>query len=209
MIARAPIALTPYLLLVRIVLFLAFVISGVQEIGMVDYTGEEANRVRRLESPPESTPRLIDAEATSTASFNGQDDEAYQARALYRIAIRMEDAGWSSPVLLAWIVTLTQLVGGALLLPGLLCRFWGFGLSVVTGAGFVLTSWPLVNTSALTFVKLPPADFNQVMFHLGFFALTLGILVCGGGGISLDRMIFGGNRARMDDLHEIDDFDEE
>ena len=210
MAARAPIALTPYLLLVRIVLFLVFVIAGIQDLRMVEFSGEDAVRIRRLEQSPESRPILIETDTTSTNVRSGetQEDGTYRARALCRSALAMEDAGWNSPLLLAWIGALTQLVGGALLLPGLLSRLCGFGLCVVLGAGFTLTSWPLVSTSLTAFTKLPMADFNQVTFHLGFFIVALGILVCGGGGISLDRMIFGGP-SKSKAYHEDEEFEEE
>ena len=207
--ARAPIALTPYLLLARLTLFLFFMLTGIQELSMVDFKGEDALRVQRLQEPPQATPTLIDAEATGAGlSDDVEDEPEVQARALYRSAILMEDAGWSDPVLLSWIAAITQIVGGALLLPGLLCRFWGFGLCVVVGATFTLVSCPLVSTSPTAFTKLASADFNQVAVQIGFFMLSLGILVCGGGRISLDRLIFGGT-SRPVKYPDDEEYDEE
>lgn len=210
MASNAPIALSPYLLVVRIILFLVFVPAGIQSIAMTTFTGAEADRVRELRERSTSEPQLVEPEATPTSlqATNQQTvDDSYPARKLYATAVRMEDMGWNNPELLAWIGALCQLIGGALLLPGLLTRVWGFALCVVMGAMFIVTSWPLVNDSVTTFLYLEPAAANQVGIHLALFGLSLAMLVCGGGGMSLDRLIFGKSAKQV--VHFESDKDEE
>jgi uncharacterized membrane protein YphA (DoxX/SURF4 family) len=195
MVARAPIALTPYLFVVRLILFLIFVPAGIQSISMIEFTGQEAEGIRRLVAPPQTTPSLIDDTVTPSSLELREDDESYSARSLYRGALQLENAGWSSPVLLAWIGTLIQLIGGALLLPGLFCRIWGFGLCVVLVATFILNSWPLIASSPWPTYQIDSTQFNQIASQLALFGLALGMVVCSGGNFGLDRLIFGRNRS--------------
>ncbi len=194
MVARAPIALTPYLFVVRLILFLVFVPAGIQSLSMIEFTGQEAAGIRRLATPPQTAPGFVDDSATPSSLNNQPDDENYRARALYRGALQLENAGWSSPVLLAWIGTLIQLVGGALLLPGLFCRVWGFGLCVVLVATFILNSWPLLANASWSALQMESNQFNQIASQLALFGLALGMLICSGGNFGLDRLIFGGKR---------------
>ena len=48
---RAPLALSPALLAVRILLFLVFLPNGIQDLGTVEFTGADADKVRRLLKP--------------------------------------------------------------------------------------------------------------------------------------------------------------
>ena len=208
MASPAPIALGPYLLLVRVILFLVLVPAGIQNLSMMTFEGVDADRVRQLREGAPTTPQLVQPESTPVdlAGTNQQAEaEEYPARRLYTIALRMEDMGWDNPGLLAWIGALTQLIGGGLLLPGLMTRVWGLALSVVVGALFVLGSWPLVGGSLTAFIHLDRLAANQVGLHLCLFGLSLAMVVCGGGGISIDRLIFGKPRRRTFDLVTEDD----
>ena len=210
MVARAPIALTPYLLVVRVILFLVFVPAGIQSLAMVDFTGEEAESIRRLRTPPASAPTPVDSTATPSSLTAQEDSGTYQAQALYRGALQLENAGCSSPVLLAWIATLIQLIGGGLMLPGLFCRVFGFAIAVVVGMTFILDSWPLLAESPWPILKLESGQFDQITSQLALFALALGMLVCSGGNFSLDRLIFGSShRSRSGHVHETEDIEEE
>ena len=209
MAARAPIALTPYLLVVRLILFVVFVPAGIQSLSMVEFTGTEAEGIRRLVEPPQTTPSLIETEATPTSSLVPVSrEDTFKARALYHGALQLENAGWSSPVLLAWIGSLIQLVGGALLLLGLFCRVWGFGLCIVMAATFILNSWPLLAASPWPTFQIESSQFNQIASQLALFGLALGMLICSGGNFGLDRLIFGGHR-RADVAFEAETAEEE
>ena len=214
MYARAPLAFSPYLLITRILLFVVFLPAGIHEVSNVEFTGPDAERVRRFIEPTSAEPKLIEPSTTPITLVSSQGDDAgpdtVTARALYRDALLFEDAGWSNPVLLAYIDALLQLLGGSLLLVGLLSRLWGFGLCVVTGVSFALGSVPLLQESVWSIFHLGPNDMNQVAAQLGLFGLALGIMVCGPGAYSLDRLIFGkaaGHR-RHEEIHDDEDDDE-
>lgn len=198
--ARAPFALSPCLLVVRVLLFLVFITAGIQEMSMVEYTDADAERVRRLVDPATTQPRLIEPSTKPAAHVHASEDTSntttISARALYRCALVIEDAGWSNPVLIAWIGALLQLVGGALLLVGLLSRLWGLGLCLVTAVTFVISSIPLLQHSFWAFLHLAPTESHQVAAQLALFGLALVVLTCGPGEYSLDRLIFGGPRGR-------------
>jgi uncharacterized membrane protein YphA (DoxX/SURF4 family) len=208
MAARAPIALTPYLFVVRLILFVVFVPAGIQSLSMVEFTGTEAEGIRRLAEPPQTTPSLIETEATPTSLVRVGREDTFTARALYHGALQLENAGWSSPVLLAWIGSLIQLVGGALLLPGLFCRVWGFGLCIVMAASFILNSWPVLAASPWPTFQIESAQFNLIASQLALFGLALGMLICSGGNFGLDRLIFGGHR-RAEVAYEAETAEEE
>ena len=208
MASPAPIALGPYLFLVRIILFVVLVPAGIQNLSMTTYEGIDAERVRNLREGAPTTPQLVEPESSQTslsATEPKADADGYPARRLYTIALRMEDMGWDNPGLLAWIGALTQLIGGGLLLPGLLTRILGLALCVVVGALFVLGSWPLIGGSPTAFLHLDRLAANQVGLHLCLFGLSLAMVVCGAGGMSLDRLIFGKSRPRTVDLDALDD----
>lgn len=204
MVARAPIALTPYLLVVRLLLFVACLPAGIHGLSMVEYAGADAVEVRRLERPA-STDETSAPEATTPAPEVG----SIEARALYRRALQFEALGLGNPVLLAWIATLLQLIGGSLLLPGLFCRVWGLGLAVVVTAGFILDVWPLLSAMQWPTLELTTGQYDSVVSHLGLFGLALGLLVCGGGRFSLDRLIFAPRHRVVQEHDELYDDDDD
>ena len=112
MAARAPFALTPYLLLARILLFLVFIPAGAQKLMTVEFHGEEAARIKHLLEPPPAEPKVSDSETTPAGLLRFDADDAqsdtYKAKSLYSIALVVEDAGWGSPVLFAWIASCTM-----------------------------------------------------------------------------------------------------
>lgn len=212
MAARAPFALTPYLFLARILLCLVFVPAGAQDLRMVEFQGDDAERIERLLTPPTTEPQVTDGAATPTALVTHEptatQGATVQARSLYRMALTVEDAGWSSPVLFAWIAVLIKLAGGLLLLVGLLSRLWGLGLCVLMGAFFSITSLPLILSSTWALFDLSGVDFYRYAAQMGLFGMAASILVCGPGCLSLDRLLFG-SRRRHSDASYLDDEDEE
>ena len=51
MSSRSPLALSPALLVVRILACVAFLPAGIQDLAMMEFTGEDAAKVRRLMQP--------------------------------------------------------------------------------------------------------------------------------------------------------------
>ena len=93
---RAPLALSPALLAVRILLFLVFLPNGIQDLGMVEYTGVEADKVRRLLNPiPDQTEpadQTIQSAALHQTPSNSNeegtvDSAPIKERALFKRAI--------------------------------------------------------------------------------------------------------------------------
>ncbi len=143
-----------------------------------------------------------------------------EARKLYGIALMLHNAGHPRPVLFAWLATVTEVVGGALLLVGFMSRFWATGLAIAMVYAFILTSW-----ASLTGLVDPPVagfpgiwaavrnfgglDFHQQIsaFHqISSFALAFTVMLCGAGMLSLDRIIFG-SRHKKDTSNTANDID--
>lgn len=211
MVARAPFALTPCLLLARILLCATFLPIGIQKLRTVEFTGNDAVRINEMLETDKAAPKVTDT-GTSTASLGGQTDDdvegtSVHAKALYKTALLVEDAGWGSPVLLAWITTLLEMVGSLLLLIGLLTRVWALGLCVVMGAAFTLTSLPLISVSTWALFELPLEAYNRFAAQAGLFGLSAVVLTCGAGRISIDKLLFG-HRSHSHHIDHADHDDE-
>jgi uncharacterized membrane protein YphA (DoxX/SURF4 family) len=103
------------------------------------------------------------------------------------------------PEWLAWAAAGVELVGGGLLLLGLLSRFWGAGLAITMGCAFYMTSLePVLDYGVL---NLPMPIFNQVFTQICLFVMAIGIAMTGAGGLSIDRLLFGGDS--YDDDHHL------
>src|SRR5262245_32882222 len=66
---------------------------------------------------------------------SGTDAQGQPTKAIWPSFLGQGD--W--PIWLAWAATLTELIGGGLVLLGLLTRFWAFGLACVMGVAMWLT----------------------------------------------------------------------
>jgi uncharacterized membrane protein YphA (DoxX/SURF4 family) len=94
------------------------------------------------------------------------------------------------PHWLAWAAAGIELVGGGLLLLGLLSRVWGAGLAVTIGLAFYMTSLePMLDYGVM---NLPMPVFYQAFAQICLFVMALGIAMTGAGGLSIDRLLFGG-----------------
>ena len=213
---RAPLALSPTLLAIRILLFLAFLPNGIQDLGMTEFTGADAGKVRRLLNPVADPSQPTDQQiqpaglqqAPSEPSSEGTIEEApITERALFKRAIVIETTGLGSPLLFAWLVVLVQIVGGSLLLLGLLSRVWALGLSVITAGNFVLLTMPAICDQPMMFFSPSGDHMIQLLgaSQLGLFGCSLTVLFCGPGAFSMDRLLFGGPRAMRKASREHDD----
>ncbi len=207
MAAKAPLGMSPALLLARIVLFLAFLPVGLAELGEVEFTGEEAVRVERLMNPVPTQPTPVtevsqQTEADETATSPTQ---SVNARRLYATALHIESTGLGSPVLFAWIAVLVALIGSGLILIGLLTRVWAFGFTILAVGTFMIGSMSAFCDSTLALFSMPTSVFNAFIAEIGTFALAVIVLLCGPGGLSLDRLLFGGHPSRRAYLPDDED----
>ena len=208
MAVKAPLGMSPALLLARIVLFLAFLPMGLSQLGEVDFTGEEATRVERLMNPIPAQPTPVtevSLQADETVSEGIPTRDSIKARKLYAIALHIESAGLGSPVLFAWIAVLVAVIGSGLILIGVLSRVWALGLVVIATGNFMIGSMPEVSASTFALFSMPTEIFNAFIAQIGTFALAVIILLCGPGGLSLDRLLFGGHASRRAYLAEEDE----
>lgn len=109
---------------------------------------------------------------------------------------RLSKRPW--PVAFAWAATLTELIGGALLVIGLFTRLSALGISFTMLVAMWLTQiGPAIQVGGATLGFLPaykafdPA-WMPLMFQFSLFAAASAVLFLGAGPASLDAAIFGG-----------------
>lgn len=116
----------------------------------------------------------------------------YEALALYRVALLCDSKGMPQAFWLSWTAAVTEFVGGAFLLLGLLSRVFGLGLGVAMATAVYLTTLdPYLATGPFEVAR--GADgmrlFNQVFAQLGLGVLAFGVALTGPGPLSLDHML--------------------
>lgn len=101
------------------------------------------------------------------------------------------------PIVLAWCATITELVGGAMVLVGLFTRFWSLGIAFVMGVAMWLTQFgPAIQAGTTTLGFLPKhAAFDhqawQMLFwQFSLFCSAMGVVCLGAGALSLDGLFF-------------------
>lgn len=119
----------------------------------------------------------------------------------------MAKARW--PLYLAYAVSITELAGGLLLLLGLFTRLSALGIAVVMlGAMWLSQIGPAIQSGNTALGFLPnhgPFDLDPsgnsvwqtLLWQFSLFAAAAAVLFLGPGGLSLDRIIFGGGRKRV------------
>ena len=115
-------------------------------------------------------------------------------RGLYTLALLADRAGLPFPVELAWGTATVQLVGGAGILLGMFTRVWGFLMSVMLAALFLITALPGIRASGL--FSMSAEQQNLVFAQLGLLVMSLGLFLIGPGAMSLDRAIFRKSRSK-------------
>ncbi len=111
-----------------------------------------------------------------------------------RLALDLQRAGihdFAEP--LAWAAAAASLVGGALVVIGLLTRFWALTMAVMLGGSF----WFVSVVDAGLFDRNPfqwwatDQEAAKAMFSTAaFFTLSVTLLITGPGGLSIDRIIW-------------------
>jgi uncharacterized membrane protein YphA (DoxX/SURF4 family) len=106
---------------------------------------------------------------------------------------------------LAWAVTLTELVGGALVLLGALTRLWSLSLVVVMAGAMWLTQFgPAQQTGQTRLGFLPDyplwgMEWSSLMIQFALFMAALALALLGPGRVSLDYVVLGGRGDADDD----------
>jgi uncharacterized membrane protein YphA (DoxX/SURF4 family) len=153
--------------------------------------------------PAPAEPPAGDDDAGEAAEPAAVDTGTYTARAMYRITLYCDGAGWPMPKFSAWLAALTELLGGALLLIGFLSRVWGLGLAITMASAFYLVTvgqFGVLSTSPFTFAR-ELGQYNAMVAQLALLVLALGVTLTGPGPLSLDRFIF---RSRKPEAGEIE-----
>ena len=150
--------------------------------------------------------------AASKTEADAQPAEI-KMRPLYEDAILIKEHDLPYPVIGAWLVALTELLGGGLVLIGLFTRIMSMGFATIMGFGFALVSLPAMESSGGVFNLAEPI-FYQAAAQIAIAALALGLLFSGAGSLSVDAAIFSHGRSvsRRDYADEFDadeeDYDE-
>lgn len=198
-------------LLVRITLCAVFVPVGWSKImNQTEFSGPAAATIRNLTgmSTPDAKPASLGQELSPPSDAAKAESEApLEARRLYGLAVLLHDHEIPYPVAQAWLAAITELVGGGLLLVGFFSRIWAVGLSTAMGFAFALTSLPILKTVGP--FDLDVATFTKAAAQLALFTLSIGIVLTGPGGISIDHAVFSGEarpaREEDPDPHVPDD----
>lgn len=189
-------------LLARLVLAAVFVVAGWNKL-MTEYTftGEEAAVLRGAGvtgGAPSSSGPVADGTEATGASEAGDAPLAgpISTRSLHHITVLAHRRDIPYAHVLGWLTAITELVGGALLIPGIFSRVWGLALAVIMGVAFAVTSLPLLEQASP--FALSPDQLHQVAAQMALFVLATGILLVGPGAASIDRAIFRRSAADLD-----------
>ncbi len=192
-------------LLARIVVASAMLTSGwLNCFGQVQIRAEIADGLRAMDikvhhsiletEPPPITDEVAEGEDSSETS---QQDAAAVAtrpttRGVNRIVWLIQDrwpdlGGWGT--FIAWSAAVAQLAAGVMLLVGLFTRLAALVICTATGMAIYIVS---INAHGM--FSMNPFDwpldshrFIQLYAGLGLFTLSLGLLVGGAGGLSIDH----------------------
>jgi uncharacterized membrane protein YphA (DoxX/SURF4 family) len=172
--------------------------------GIGEWTQEEpAKQASDAEPVPAPAPAAKPAPATAPAA----DPSAAAApaparrplapltqRGLYTLALLVDRAQLPFAVEIAWAAAGVQLLGGAFALLGMFTRVWGFLMSVMLTALFLITALPGIRASGL--FSMSAEQQNLVFAQLGLLVMSLGLFLIGPGAMSLDRAIFRKTRSK-------------
>lgn len=118
-------------------------------------------------------------------------------------------AGGRTPTILAWCVAITEIGGGAMLLIGLLTRFWALALAGVMAGAMWLTGFgPAISSgdALLGFLPNRPAfaiaEWTPMFWQLSLLVCSLALFLGGPGLLAADNALFGRDKKHADDDSE-------
>lgn len=127
------------------------------------------------------------------AAYPAPDDLGTPRRPLWPEAL----AGGKAPVVLAWVVTLTELSAGVFLLLGLLTRLWAIALmGVLLGSIWLTEVGPGLQAGRTVLGLLPDRAaysielWRNLMWQFALLMSALGLLLAGPGAGALDNTLF-------------------
>ena len=138
---------------------------------------------------PSATPAAAPAPAPSRRPL-----APLTQRGLYTLALLLDRAELPFAVEVAWAAAGVQLLGGACALLGMFTRVWGFLMSFMLAALFLITALPGIRASGL--FSMSAEQQNLVFAQLGLLVMALGLFLIGPGAMSLDRAIFRKSRSK-------------
>ncbi|MBX3355305.1 MAG: DoxX family protein [Phycisphaeraceae bacterium] len=110
-------------------------------------------------------------------------------RSCERIALMAHNAGLPAPRISGYLVGIGELLGGAALLIGIFSRLAALGIVFIMAGAIYLTS--LAAILAHPFIFGMPLDAYKTFFlQVGLLTLSLGIVLTGPGGLSVDHLVF-------------------
>jgi len=121
-------------------------------------------------------------------------------------------SGGSWPIVLAWLATITEIIGGVVILLGLFTRLAALGLTGTMIAAIWLTQiGPAIQAGSARLGFLPAYDAFDISNWMPFFwqfallAMAGSVLLSGPGALSLDRFVFAPSRPPTDEDTDDDD----
>jgi len=175
---------------------------SLQETQSEDPQDPVAAQPPETETPPEEEPAAEpETEVTTPAveeTAPAAPAPAGTQRSMHKITLMLHGQNMPYPLYGAWILALTEFVGGCLLLLGFFSRLWGLGLAIAMGVAFYIVTigfngFLTQTINPIEFARETDA-FKTAFLQLGLGLLALGIFLTGPGPISFDRIFFGRHR---------------
>jgi uncharacterized membrane protein YphA (DoxX/SURF4 family) len=215
----------------RIMLGVIFIWAGLGKIiPVMQVEGEQAATLANMGAIHAPAPAGGPAPATGqapTAPTAADFSQPVEVRRVMMLAVMLHDAanpvakegsppprriwpkflaGGRSPVVLAWMVALTELLGGCFVLVGLLTRVAAFGLvTVMLGAMWLAVIGPAVQSGQTGFLGLLPnygvwegEKWTTLCYQFALLSAALSLLLSGPGIAALDNLLFRRKGAEAD-----------
>jgi uncharacterized membrane protein YphA (DoxX/SURF4 family) len=139
-----------------------------------------------------SSEQAIQLEALELQVKTDEETGVQTTRGVHRIVLILHNqwpqlGSWGK--LLAWTAAVFELLAGILVLVGLFTRLSAFVLCIILGMALYLVSHKLNGMFAINPFDWPlhKGAFSQLFTEMCLLVLSLGIVVGGGGSLSIDR----------------------
>jgi uncharacterized membrane protein YphA (DoxX/SURF4 family) len=156
--------------------------ARLQSMGVTD-AGVDFARVRSTlpGSASEQQPAPTSAPAAGTPLSEG--------RALYRVSLTADAAGFPAPALAGWLTAVLLLGGSVLVGAGAFTRLTAALLALLSATAFWVDCLPAIRGG---YWSLDSATLVHAGAHLALFILCANLLCLGGGALCVDALLAGG-----------------